>query len=110
MQLLPESNRGLDILRRIIEQTVVLSLAEPIRMHGGNAFLLVLFANGKETDFCLSREQLDDTPATPGYREAAEAFECSLDVRFQNVDANDFVSSSGRLPSISAECPALPCA
>jgi hypothetical protein len=56
MQLLTETNRGLDILRKIIERTEVLSLAEPIRMNEGNAFILVVSANGKETDFCLSRE------------------------------------------------------
>jgi hypothetical protein len=70
MQLSSETSRAAALLREIFESGKTLTLSEPMRRSGGNSYAFIVSAGGKETDFCLSREQLDDTPATPGYREA----------------------------------------
>jgi TIR domain len=110
MQLSSETSRAAALLREIFESGKTLTLSEPMRCSGGNSYAFVVSAGGKETDFCLSREQLDDTPATPGYREAAEALARSFESRFRNTDPNHFVTGSGRVLYISPEWPALPLA
>jgi hypothetical protein len=84
MQLPQETSRGAEFLREIFERGNTLKLSEPKRLSGGNSYALVVTGYGKETDFCLSREQLDDTPGTPGYREAADALARNFESRFQN--------------------------
>ena len=108
MQLPQETSRGAEFLREIFERGNTLKLSEPKRLSGGNSYALTVTGYGKETDFCLSREQLDDTPGTPGYREAADALARNFESRFHNIDPNLFVSGSGRLLHISPDWPALP--
>jgi hypothetical protein len=108
MQLSTETSRAAVLLREIFESGKVLKLSDPIPRSGGNSYAFVVSAGGKKTGFCLSREQLDDTPATPGYREAAEALARSFESRFRNTDPNHFVTASGRMLYISPEWPALP--
>lgn len=108
MQPSSETSRATEVLREIVERGKTLTLSEPKRLNGGNSYVFVVSADGKETDFCLSREQLDDTSATPGYREAAEALARSFEYRFKNTNPNYFVTASGRLLYINPEWPALP--
>ncbi len=65
MQLSSETSRAAALLREIFESGRMLTLSEPMRRSGGNSYAFIVSAGSKETDFCLSREQLDDTPATP---------------------------------------------
>lgn len=108
MQLSPETTRAAALLSEIFASGKTVTLSEPMRCTGGNSYAFVVSADGKETDFCLSREQVDDTPATPGYREAAEALARGFESRFKNIDPNLFVTASGRLLYISPEWPAFP--
>jgi hypothetical protein len=71
VQLSQETSRAADYLRNIFESGDALKLSDPKRLSGGNSYAFVVTAYGKETDFCLTREQLDDVPGTKEYREAA---------------------------------------
>jgi hypothetical protein len=108
MQLSPETSRAAEFLREIFQRGRFLKLSEPKRLPSGHSYAFIVSANGKETDFCLSREQLDDTPGTPQYPEVADALARGFESRFKNVDPNLFVTASGRLLHISPEWPALP--
>ena len=108
MQLSQETSRAAEYLRDIFESGKTLSLSDPTRVTGGNSYVFVVTAYGKESDFCLSREQLDDLPGTKEYREAANAFARTLESRFLNIDPDLFVSTSGRVLHISPDWPAFP--
>jgi hypothetical protein len=108
MQLSPETSRAAEFLREIFECGKVLKLSGPKRLSTGHSYAFIVSADGRETDFCLSREQLDDTPGTPEYPKAASELARALESRFKNIDPNLFVTSSGRLLHISPEWPALP--
>jgi hypothetical protein len=108
MQLSPETSRAAEFLREIFERGGALTLSEPRRLTGCNSYAFIISADGKETDFCLSREQLDDTPGTPAYPKAADELARGFESRFKNTDPNLFVTASGRLLHISPEWPALP--
>jgi hypothetical protein len=108
MQLSQETSRAAEYLRGIFESGKTLRLSDPKRLTGGNSYLFVVTAYGKESDFCLTREQLDDLPGTKEYREAANDFARTLESRFMNTDPDLFVSASGRVLRISPDWPALP--
>ena len=108
MQLSQETSRAADYLRNIFESGKTLKLSDPMRLMNGNSYAFVVTGYGKETDFCLSREQLDDLPGTKEYRDAANALARDFEFRFKNCDPNLFVSTSGRVLHISPEWPAMP--
>ncbi len=108
MQLSQETSRAADYLRNIFESGKTLKLSDPMRLMNGNSYAFVVTGYGKETDFCLSREQLDDLPGTKEYRDAANALARGFEFRFKNCDPNLFVSTSGRVLHISPEWPAMP--
>ena len=108
MQLSPETFRGASFLKDIFERGKFLTLSEPKRLMGGNSYAFIVTADNKETDFCLSREQVDDTPGTPEYPKAADELARAFEGRFKNVDPNLFVTASGRVLHISPEWPAMP--
>jgi hypothetical protein len=103
-----ETSRAAGYLRNIFESGKTLQLSDPIRLMNGNSYAFVVTGYGKETDFCLSREQLDDLPGTKEYRDAASALARDFEFRFKNYDPNLFVSTSGRVLHISPEWPAMP--
>lgn len=108
MQLSQETSRAADYLRNIFESGKTLKLSDPMRLTNGNSYAFVVAGYGKETDFCLSREQLDDLPGTKEYRDAASALARGFEFRFKNCDPNLFVSTSGRVLHISPQWPAMP--
>jgi hypothetical protein len=108
VQLSQETSRAADYLRNIFESGKTLKLSDPMRLMNGNSYAFVVTGYGKETDFCLSREQLDDLPGTKEYRDAANALARDFEFRFKNCDPNLFVSTSGRVLHISPEWPAMP--
>lgn len=108
MQPSQETSRAAGYLRNIFESGKTLQLSDPIRLMNGNSYAFVVTGYGKETDFCLSREQLDDLPGTKEYRDAASALARDFEFRFKNYDPNLFVSTSGRVLHISPEWPAMP--
>jgi hypothetical protein len=74
MQLSQETSRAAEYLRDIFQSGKTLRLSGPNRLNGGHAFAFRVTAYGKESDFCLTREQLDDVPGTKEYRDAADVF------------------------------------
>jgi hypothetical protein len=108
VQLSQESSRAAGYLRNIFESGKTLKLSDPVRLMNGNSYAFVVTGYGKETDFCLSREQLDDVPGTREYRDAASALARDFEFRFKNYDPNLFLSTSGRVLHISPEWPAMP--
>lgn len=108
MQLPEETSRAAEYLRGIFESGKTLKLSAPNRVTGGNSYVFVVKAYGKESCFCLTREQLDDLPGTKEYREAANAFARALESRFINPDPDLFVCVAGRTLRIAPEWPSLP--
>lgn len=108
MHLSQETSRAADYLRNIFESGRTLKLSDPQRLTNGNSYAFVVCAYGKETDFYLTREQLDDIPGTKEYRDAANIFARALEFRFKNCDPNRFVTSSGRVLRICPDWPAMP--
>lgn len=108
MALSQETSRAADYLRNIFECGKTLKLSEPQRLSNGNSYAFVVTAYGKETDFCLTREQLDDVPGTKEYRDEANALARSLEFRFRNCDPNLFATTSGRVLHINPDWPAMP--
>jgi hypothetical protein len=103
-----ETSRAAEYLRGIFESGKTLKLSAPQRVTGGNSYVFVVTAYGKESSFCLTREQLDDLPGTKEYREAANALARALESRFRNVDPDLFVCVSGQILEIAPEWPPLP--
>jgi hypothetical protein len=108
MQLSEETSRAAEYIRGIFESGKTLKLSAPNRVTGGNSYVFVVTAYGKESCFCLTREQLDDLPGTKEYREAANAFARALESRFRNADPDLFVCAAGRVLQIAPEWPSLP--
>jgi hypothetical protein len=108
MQLSQETSRAAEYLRDIFQSGKTLRLSGPNRLSGSPAFAFTVTAYGKESDFCLTREQLDDVPGTKEYRDAANALARILESRFKNTDPNFYLTASGRLLHINPDWPALP--
>jgi hypothetical protein len=108
VQLSQETSRAADYLRNIFESGKTLKLSDPQRLSNGNSYAFIVTAYGKESDFCLTREQLDDVPGTREYRDAANDLARNFEFRFKNCNPNLFVSTSGRVLHISPEWPAMP--
>lgn len=108
MQLSQETSRAAEYLRDIFQSGKTLRLSEPNHLNGGHAFAFRVTAYGKESDFCLTREQLDDVPGTKEYRDTADVLARILESRFKNADPNLYLTASGRLLHIDPEWPALP--
>lgn len=103
-----ETQRGLECFKGIIEGGKVLTLQPPHAVHQGMRFALRVTGLGKEWQFSLSREQIDDLAGTVTHHAPALALARSLDKRFMNVDPNIFVTQERRLVHIEIEWPALP--
>ena len=108
MQFSQETTRAAEYLRDIFQSGKTLRLSGPNRLSGSHAFAFTVTAYGKESDFCLTREQLDDVPGTKEYRDAADVLARILESRFKNTDPNLYLTSSGRLLHINPDWPALP--
>jgi hypothetical protein len=101
----PETTRGIEYLRDIIQGGKVLRLIDPHPENQGYSYLLPIKAFDKEWCFSLSRNQINDLPGTKSYHQPALALAKALESRFQNVDPNYFVTLSGRLLKIDLQWP-----
>src|SRR5229473_4110811 len=105
-----EVQKGIEVLKEIIEAERILRLAPPQPMRDRFAYFLVLRAFDKEWDFTLSGETLSDFPNMPQYKKAAQSYALALAKRMRNPVPNSFFCRSGRPISIEIEWPleALP--
>jgi TIR domain len=106
MRIDDETIKGVERLREIFENRGILKLGEPddLRTNGFSLYFAVT-AFGKLWDFCVTREQLSDLPAMPGYLKSADALARSLEYRFKNVSPNLFLTASGEPMQIEIEWP-----
>ena len=108
MQQSAETLRGIDYFRDIIQGGKILRLRDPYPVNNGYSYIMQIWAFEKEWYFSLTRSELDDLPGTKSYHKPALALARALEHRFQNVDPNYFVTSSGRLLKIDIEWPPTP--
>jgi Protein kinase domain len=108
MEQSQETTRGIEYLRDIIQSGKILKLTNPRPVNQGYSYLFPIKAFEKEWYFSLSRNQINDLPGTQSYHQPALALAKALELRFQNVDPNFYVTVSGRLIKIDLEWPPLP--
>jgi hypothetical protein len=106
---LQETAKGLQCFKDIIGAGKSLVLSEPRQINNGFTYLLeVKGGMNRQWYFTVTKDQINDLPATKEYLSSANALARSLDKRFRNVDPNMFVTQSGRLVRIEIEWPAFP--
>ena len=108
MELSTETTRGIEYLKGIIESGKLLRLGDPRPVNQGSSFYLQVKGLGKEWDFSLSRENINDLPGTKAYHASALALADALNSRFKNVDPNFYVTQTGRLLKIDITWPPSP--
>jgi hypothetical protein len=102
-----ETMRGIERLQMIFEGNH-LNLDQPQEMNNGFSLHFVVRGVGRNWDFCLSREVLDDLPAMLQYQKSAAALAQALQARFKNVSPTLFLSGTSRLLNIEVEWPLQP--
>src|SRR5271166_743938 len=106
MQLQPETLRGADYFKSIVESGNTLKVSAPVKLSQSDSYLFEIKGFDRRWDMCLTREQIDDLPGTKEYRDSAVALARALDFRFRNVDPNLYMTHSGRLLHIVPKWPA----
>jgi serine/threonine protein kinase len=110
MQQSPETTRGIEYFRNIVESGKALKLLEANPVNQGHSFLMVVSGYEKKWYFSISRDRLNDLPATKAHHPSALGLARALEGRFKNISPNYFVTQSGRLVEIDIEWPSLPLA
>ncbi|MCI0620290.1 MAG: toll/interleukin-1 receptor domain-containing protein [Acidobacteria bacterium] len=103
-----ERERGVELLREILESGHVARVKGPQILSGGFSYHFEVTAYDKVVDFAISAEALEDLVGTPEYRSLANGFARALDKRLRNPDPNSFLTRKGVPLAISSEWPQEP--